>query len=169
MPECPHCTSGIVRSVGRDNDEIITDCPYCCSPVANALRTELEQMREQSKADSLVCGRAMANGLKLTEELQQSRAEVATLNGKLAAVEEELLGKRHEIFQPLRDQLAAAQEHLKNSCEAAGINPLQPDKLAYTISCLQATITAAQKDTARLREALNMIAEIREKWGKWTP
>lgn len=29
--ECPYCTNGIIRSLGRDNDEIIEDCPYCAA------------------------------------------------------------------------------------------------------------------------------------------
>jgi hypothetical protein len=29
---CPNCTNGIIRSLGRDNDEIIEDCPDCTLP-----------------------------------------------------------------------------------------------------------------------------------------
>jgi hypothetical protein len=29
-PHCPNCTNGIVRSLGRDNDLIEEDCPFCC-------------------------------------------------------------------------------------------------------------------------------------------
>ncbi len=33
-PICPHCesNSGYTRSVGRDNDEIVEDCPHCNPP-----------------------------------------------------------------------------------------------------------------------------------------
>ncbi len=31
-PQCCECESGIVRSLGRDNDEIISDCTKCHSP-----------------------------------------------------------------------------------------------------------------------------------------
>ena len=26
---CPNCTDGIIRYLGRNNDEIIEDCPHC--------------------------------------------------------------------------------------------------------------------------------------------
>lgn len=32
------CENGIVRSLGRDNDEIIEDCPRCSSPNTNVQR-----------------------------------------------------------------------------------------------------------------------------------
>jgi hypothetical protein len=30
--KCQYCENGIIRSLGRDNDEIIEDCPHCTEP-----------------------------------------------------------------------------------------------------------------------------------------
>jgi hypothetical protein len=61
---CPKCTNGIIRSLGRDNDEVIEDCPDCMKTdrtdidpriedpmhlhaMLDAARAEIAQLREE--------------------------------------------------------------------------------------------------------------------------
>ncbi len=40
VPTACGCTNGIIRSLGRDNDEIIEDCPLCSLPNVQVSHTE---------------------------------------------------------------------------------------------------------------------------------
>lgn len=56
---CPYCVNGIVRSLGRDNDEIISDCEHCNLTLAEVEAWIVQQFNQHTPSTRQRYSRAL--------------------------------------------------------------------------------------------------------------
>lgn len=115
--QCPHCTNGVIRSLGRDNDEVIEDCPKC----SKALPATGEQPVADWALERSSEGRARESGRRARQKTAEENYFKMSTTGfedeKHIAHLDALIEKNEQALKKAQAKIFAVEKVMGWLCE----------------------------------------------------